>query len=272
MKITILVDNYVPNKSDLFGEPSFSCYIEDENIKILFDLGISNIPFKNAKRLKLDLSNIDFIVLSHGHLDHTWGLVHYVNKYGAGDKKKLICHPYALKPKKFKRENIGIKGKEQDLEEIFDIIRSKEPYWLGINIVFLGEIKRNTDFENKKPLGMAKLNDKYVEDYIFDDSALAINTEEGIVLITGCSHSGICNIIEQAKKVFNNNKIRMIIGGFHLQSEDPNDEVIIRTKEYLGMQEIGIVYPCHCTNLLSKIEIAKVVPIGEVGSGTTIEI
>jgi len=64
----------------------------------------------------------------------------------------------------------------------------------------------------------------------------------------------------------------MIIGGFHLQSEDPNDEILIKTKEYLGKEDIGIVYPCHCTNLLSKIEIARVANIGEVGSGTTIEI
>jgi 7,8-dihydropterin-6-yl-methyl-4-(beta-D-ribofuranosyl)aminobenzene 5'-phosphate synthase len=272
MKITILVDNYVPNKIDLYGEPSFSCYIEDENLKILFDLGISPIPLENAKRLKIDLSEVSYIILSHGHLDHTWGLVHYVNKYGKGDKKKLLCHPYALKPKKYKRENIGIKGKENDLEEKFDIIRSKDPYWLSSHIVFLGEIERSTDFENKNPIGITKISDNYVEDFILDDSALAINTEEGITLITGCSHSGICNIIEQAKKVLNKNKIRMIIGGFHLQSEDPNDIILIKTKEYLGSQEIGIVYPCHCTNLLSKIEIAKVVSIGEIGSGTTIEI
>jgi len=272
MKITILVDNYVPNKIDLYGEPSFSCYLEDENLKILFDLGISNIPLKNAKRLKIDLSKIDYIILSHGHQDHTWGLIHYISKYGIGDKKKLLCHPYALKPKKDKHENVGIKGTEKDLEEQFNIIKSKKPYWLNSQIVFLGEIERSTTFENNKPLGMTKLKDKYVDDYILDDSALAINTNEGIVIITGCSHSGICNIIEQAKRVLNNSKIRMIIGGFHLQSEDPNDEILIKTKEYLGKEDIGIVYPCHCTNLLSKIEIARVANIGEVGSGTTIEI
>lgn len=272
MKITILVDNYVPNTYDLYGEPSFSCYLEEGDLKILFDFGISDAPIKNAKRLKIDLSNIDYFVLSHGHLDHTWGLAHYINKYKKSDKKKLVCHPYALKPKKYKNENIGIKETEKELEKIFEIIRTKEPFWLSNKIVFLGEIERNNTFENMKPLGKAKINGQYVDDFILDDSALAINTNDGIVIITGCSHSGICNIIEYAKKVLKINKVRMIIGGFHLQSEDSNDEILINTKEYLRKEDIGIVYPCHCTNLLSKIEIAKVVHIGEVGSGTRIEI
>jgi 7,8-dihydropterin-6-yl-methyl-4-(beta-D-ribofuranosyl)aminobenzene 5'-phosphate synthase len=177
-----------------------------------------------------------------------------------------------LKPKKEKREHIGIKGTEKYLKEQFDIIKSKDPYWLNSQIVFLGEIRRTTTFENNIPLGMTKLNDKYVDDFIFDDSALAIDTKDGIVILTGCSHSGICNIIEQAKRVLNKSTIRMIIGGFHLQSEDPADEILVKTKKYLAKEDIGIVYPCHCTNLFSKIEIAKVMPIGEVGSGTTIEI
>ena len=272
MKITVLVDNYVPNTCDLYGEPSFSCYIEDENLKILFDAGISNIPLKNAKRLKLDLSDIDYVILSHGHLDHTWGLDYYLKKYGSSDKKKLVCHPYALKPKKYKRDNIGIKGTEKGLEQQFEIIKTKVPYWLNGAIVFLGERQRNTAFEDLTPLGKTKVNEEYVDDFLFDDSALAINTNDGIVIITGCSHSGICNIIEQAKKVLNNNKIRMIIGGFHLQSEDPDDEILTKTKEFLGKENIGIVYPCHCTNLLSKNEIAKVTRVGEAGSGTSIEI
>ncbi len=116
MKITILVDNYVPNKFELCGEPSFSCYIEDENLKILFDAGISGFPLKNAKRLNIDLSDIDYIVLSHGHLDHAWGLGHYVSRLGSDGGTKLVCHPDALKPKKYGRLNIGIKGSERDMQ------------------------------------------------------------------------------------------------------------------------------------------------------------
>jgi len=185
---------------------------------------------------------------------------------------KACMSSIRLETKNDKRENIGIKGTEADIEKHFYVIKTREPYWLYSRIVFLGEIDRNTTFENMKPLGKTKVNEEYVDDFLLDDSALAIDTNDGIVIITGCSHSGICNIVEQAKRVSKTEKVRMIIAGFHLQSEDPEDEVLMKTKEYLSNEGIGILYPCHCTNLLSKIEIAKVVHIGELGSGTSIEI
>lgn len=207
MKITILVDNYVPNDKYLAGEPSFSCHIEHDGLKILFDTGISATPFRNAAKLKIDLSHLDYVVLSHGHLDHTWGLRNFIAKFGGGTRgtpsrrTKLLCHPNALEPKKYGRENIGIKGTEAELAPHFDIITTKEPYRLDEKTVFLGEIPRTTGFENRTPLGKAKIGGTWIDDFIQDDSALAIDTDEGIVIVTGCSHSGICNIIEQAKKV-----------------------------------------------------------------------
>lgn len=195
MKLTILVDNYVPNVADLLGEPSFSCFIEDEEKKILFDTGFGAVPFRNARDLGIDLASVDCIVLSHGHLDHTRGLNLFAEKFAAHTKPKLICHPLALKPKRSGRENIGIKGTEKDLGEKYDIVRSREPVWITDRVVFLGEIERATAFENKKPLGKTKLDGAYVDDYLLDDSALAIDTDSGIVVVTGCSHSGICNII-----------------------------------------------------------------------------
>ena len=271
MKLTILVDNYVPNQNDLLGEPSFSCHIEDEDLRILFDTGLSGTPLRNAKRLKIDLSAVDYIVLSHGHLDHTWGLERFARAFAGRGRKKLLCHPDALKPKKYGRANIGIKGTERDLERRFELIRSRGPYWLSDKIVFLGEIERTTAFENLAPLGKTKVDGAYADDFLLDDSALAADTGEGIVIITGCSHSGICNIVEHAKKVLKRDDVRMVIGGFHLQPEDPNDELLARTRDYLARADIGMLYPCHCTNLLSKLEISKVARVGEAGSGTRIE-
>ena len=222
MKITILVDNYVPNDKYLAGEPSFSCFIQHDDLRILFDTGISAMPLKNAAKLKIDLSDLDYVVLSHGHLDHTWGLRNFIAKFGGGtssapaSRTKLLCHPLALEPKRYGRENIGIKGAEEDLAPHFEIITTKAPFRLDDKTVFLGEIPRTTGFENKAPLGKAKIGDTWIDDYLPDDSALAIDTDEGIVIVTGCSHSGICNIVEQAKKVLNKTRIRTIVGGFHL--------------------------------------------------------
>lgn len=272
MKATILVDNYVPNKYALVGEPSFSCLIEEGKTKILFDVGMSSIPFNNAKKLKLDLSNVSYVVLSHGHLDHSWGLENYIARFKPNRETTLLCHPDALLPKKYGRKNIGIKGDEKHLEEHFTILRSTRPYWITEKIVFLGEIERNNEFEAKVPIGKTKSGKKYEDDYSIDDSAIAIDGEEGIGIITGCSHSGICNITEYAKKVVGKAKIAFIVGGFHLQSEDEDNELLKKTVEYLKGQDIRIMYPCHCTNWLGKQAIGKAMKVGEVGVGSVLEI
>ena len=272
MKATVLVDNYVPNKYDLLGEPSFSCLIEDQQSKILFDVGMSAIPFINAKKLKKDLSDVSHIVLSHGHLDHSWGLENYISRFKPNKKVKLVCHPEALYKKKYGRVNIGIKRDEQHLEEHFSIVRTKEPYWITDKIVYLGEIERKNDFEGKEPIGKTKHGKKYDPDYCIDDSAIAIDSTHGIVIVTGCSHSGICNIIEYAKNVIGKDKVRYVVGGFHLQSDDEGNEVLNRTVEYLQELNIEIVYPCHCTNLLGKMKLGERMKIGEFGVGSVIEI
>ena len=272
MKTTILVDNYVPNKYELVGEPSFSCLIEDEKLKILFDVGMSSIPFNNAKELKLELADVAYVVLSHGHLDHSWGLESYIKRFNPEKKTTLLCHPGALLPKKYGRRNIGIKGDERDLEEHFIILRSKRPYWITKKIVFLGEIERKNDFEAKVPIGKTRQGEKYEDDYNIDDSAIAIDGKEGIAIITGCSHSGICNITEYAKKVIGKNRIAFIVGGFHLQTEDEGDELLKKTVTYLQRQDIKVMYPCHCTNLLGKQAIGKAMKTGEVGVGSVLEI
>ena len=212
MKATILVDNYVPNKYALVGEPSFSCLIEDERLKILFDVGMSSVPFTNAKKLKLNLSDVSYVVLSHGHLDHSWGLENYINRFKPERETTLLCHPDALLPKKYGRKNIGIKGNEKHLEEHFTVLHSKRPYWITEKIVFLGEVERKNDFEAKVPIGKTKRGKQYEDDYSIDDSAIAIDGNDGIVIITGCSHSGICNIAEYAKKVIGKEKIKFIVG------------------------------------------------------------
>ena len=272
MKATILVDNYVPNKYDLLGEPSFSCLIEDEQCKLLFDVGMSAIPFINAKRLKKDLTGVSHIVLSHGHLDHSWGLENYITRYKPNKKVKLVCHPEALYRKKYKRINIGIKRDEKHLEEHFEIVRTQKPYWITEKIVFLGEIERKNDFEGKEPIGKTKHGNRYEPDYCIDDSAIAIDSLQGIVVVTGCSHSGICNIIEYAKKVIGKEKVRYVVGGFHLQSDDETNEVLNKTVECLQRMHIEMVYPCHCTNLLGKLKISKAMSFGEVGVGSVLEL
>jgi len=256
MKITVLNDN-VKGKCD--GEHGLSYLIEADR-KILFDLGPSDIGLKNARKLKVDLKEVDTIVLSHGHYDHGNGIV-----YMSG--KTLICHPDCFK-KRFRRKDksyVGLPITLDDAKMRFNLVLSRKPYKISDEIMFLGEIPRINDFESKEVHSQDK---EGKADMLPDDSALAIRLKKGIVVVTGCSHSGICNIIEHAKKVCKSNKIYAVIGGFHLTKVD---DVAKKTLEYLKKQNISHIYPSHCT-LEPVLEMfSKTLKINRVHSGDIIE-
>jgi 7,8-dihydropterin-6-yl-methyl-4-(beta-D-ribofuranosyl)aminobenzene 5'-phosphate synthase len=146
---------------------------------------------------------------------------------------------------------------------------SKEPLWLTDRLVFLGEIERKNNFEAKKPIGKVIKDDFEEDDYSIDDSALAYRSSKGLVIITGCSHSGICNIVEYAKKICRDDRIMDIVGGFHLLN--PKKEQLQGTLEFMKKLKPKEVHACHCTDLKSKIALFKVANLKEVGVGQTFE-
>jgi 7,8-dihydropterin-6-yl-methyl-4-(beta-D-ribofuranosyl)aminobenzene 5'-phosphate synthase len=179
----------------------------------------------------------------------------------------LVTHPATLLPKYL--EELGEIGSNLSLARVarsFQVQLSKEPLWLTENLVFLGEIERYNNFEALQPLGKVLDADREYEDYLWEDSALAYRSARGMVIITGCSHAGICNIVEQAKKVCQEERVLDIIGGFHLL--DPSTEQLQGTINY--MKELGtpLIHACHCTDLASKLALSRVINIGEVGVGT----
>lgn len=275
MKLTVLVDNNT--LTDFVGEPALSHFVEAQGKKILFDAGYSDVFITNARRLHIDLLDVDFVVLSHGHLDHTWGLVPLVRLHTEvmADKlpvKKpaLIAHPLAFLPRKLENlPEIGSLLREDKLSGFFDVQPSREPVWLTQRLVFLGEIERSNDFEAKKPLGKILENGVEKDDLLFDDSALAYKSPEGLVIITGCSHSGICNIVEQARRICGEERVVDIVGGLHLL--DPSAEQLQGTLEYLRALRPRSLHACHCTDLRSKIALSMVVELKEVGVGLTLE-
>jgi len=97
-----------------------------------------------------------------------------------------------------------------------------------------------------------------------DDTALVYQSENGIYIITGCSHSGICNIIEYAKQVCNDNRVLGVIGGFHLFEVN---EQTNKTIDYLNQNNLKELYPCHCTSFAVRAEMHKILPVKEVGVG-----
>ena len=272
-----MVDNNTLIDRYFLGEPGASYFIQDEERKILFDVGYSDVFIKNARKMSIHFRDLNYLVLSHGHLDHTWGLISLIKYYTEASIEKIdfnkltvVTHPSSFLTKKAKGiKQIGSIISQEELSKHFKMKLSKEPLWLTDRLVFLGEIERKNDFEAKNPIGKVIKDDFEEDDYSIDDSALAYQSSKGLVIITGCSHSGICKIVEYAKKICKDDRIIDILGGFHLLN--PGKKQLEDTLRYLEKIKPREVHACHCTDLKSKIALSRVVNIKEVGVGQTLE-
>jgi len=277
MKLTVLVDNNTLIDRYFLAEPGISLCIEQGGKRILLDVGYSDVFIKNAQKMNIDLRTLDYVVLSHGHLDHTWGLDPLVRLYTESNiegiphkRPAVLAHPLAFFSKIMGDGNeIGSLISQDKLSKCFAIKLSKDPIWLTERVLFLGQIERKNDFEGKKPLGSIMKPDGEEPDYLYDDTALVYKSPQGLVIITGCSHSGICNIVEQAKKFCKEERIIDIIGGLHLL--DPSKEQLQGTLEYMKKLNPKQMHACHCTDLNSKIALSKIVNLKEAGVGLVLE-
>jgi len=277
MKLKVLVDNNTLTDRYFRGEPGLSLFIEDGTKKILFDVGYSGLFIENAFKMGINLLETDFVVLSHGHLDHAWGLDPLVRLIteakieGIYHKTPtLVAHPDAFCSRKVGGiKEIGSLISEEKLSRHFDMALSRAPFWLTDRLVFLGEIERNNDFEAKIPQGKISAGRGEKDDFVMDDSALAYRSADGLVIISGCSHSGICNIIEQAMRIFGERRVLDVVGGLHLL--DPPERQMRETLRYFERAKPREVHACHCTDLASKVVLADVANLKEVGVGLDIE-
>jgi len=276
MKLTILTDNNTLIDRYLMAEPGFCVHLEVDGVKILLDTGYSDVFLRNASKMDLSLRDLDVVALSHSHIDHTWGLEPLIRYFTESAFEKLSCkrprllyHPDSLLSRTFHQtDEFGMLMTESRLGRYFDLLPTKEPYFITENLAFLGEIERRFDFEAKTPIGKVLVDGSLQDDFMQEDSALAYNSSQGLVIITGCSHSGICNIIEQAKAVFKTDIVLDVIGGFHLQKPKPSQ--LEGTLQYFSQLKPTSLHACHCTDLQSKIRLAAVAPIEEVGTGLTL--
>ncbi|WP_286169927.1 MBL fold metallo-hydrolase [Halocella sp. SP3-1] len=236
-------------------------------------MGYSDLFIENANKMDISLLSLDYLILSHSHLDHTWGLSPLISLYTEAiienrdyQKPELLTHP-ATFDSRFIGEvgEIGSLVTKEKAAIHFKLNLSKEPVWLTDRLVFLGEILRKNDFEARTAIGRIIQNGKEKEDYILEDTALAYKSSKGLVIITGCSHAGICNIIEHAKQVCQEDKVYDIIGGLHLLQ--PSEKQLQGTINYLKELKPEVVHACHCTDLQSKIALSRVSKLQEIGVG-----
>ncbi len=235
--ITVLHNEYPSFVEERAG---FSVLIEIDSVKILFDTSLNDDIIPNAQKASIDLSEVDYVVLSHGHYDHTDGL----KNLDLSGISHILAHPDCFQKKfathKGKEIYIGCPLHLEFLQRETEVLLTKDPYWiLPDRMVFLGEIPRQNDFEAKKPIGY---DADHQSDFVLDDSAVVIKTDQGLLIISGCSHAGICNIVEYAKRVCNDERIYMVMGGFHLFE----DHLIAPTVDYFQSQNFDLLYPAHC--------------------------
>lgn len=254
IRVTTLSENSA--NMGLLGEWGLSMLVEVDGRKLLFDTGAGLAIIHNAQRLKVDLSDVDRVILSHGHYDHTGGLRDVLRIIG---DKEVIAHP-AIWEKKYaqwpgERERyIGVPYVREGLEALGASFRlSTEPVKLSGNIMTTGEIPLLTEYEEVDTGLYVKDARGRRQDIFPDDLALVIDTEFGLVVILGCAHRGLVNTLRHAQKLAGKELIYAAIGGTHLfhASEERLEKTVAALKE-MGIQKLGV---SHCTGFAAEARL-----------------
>ncbi len=270
LKISVLVDNNALLEGYFLAEAGFSLWVECGGRKILFDTGFSGIFLNNARLMGIDAALPDVVALSHGHSDHTWGLGALFREHAARALKvrpELVCHPGALGRKRLCGADAGMVIAPEVLGSFFELRLSRAAAEVAENLYWLGEIQPR--ITPRRAVDETLDGGEWRPDMCLDDSALVYDGADGLVVITGCSHSGICNIVEQAKLVTGREKIADIIGGFHLRSG--SDEEMRPILSYFRTAAPQRVHACHCTCFAARAALAAEFATDEMGVGSVLE-
>jgi 7,8-dihydropterin-6-yl-methyl-4-(beta-D-ribofuranosyl)aminobenzene 5'-phosphate synthase len=259
-RITVLCDNTVSPLAGTLGEHGFAALVEWQGGSLLFDTGQGDTLLHNALRMNRDLHRVAGVALSHGHYDHTGGLLPLLRTCGG---KEIFAHP-ALFARRYRVKDtgdsipIGIPYDEAFLRGMggrfsFDA-RFRE---IAPGIYLTGEVPRNSPFE-KGDAGLCCDDSGCTADPLADDQSLVIRTGKGLVLVLGCCHAGLINTIEHARRETGVAEVHAVIGGTHLGlSGQPQLEETIRALKPYGIKKICAG---HCTGFAAAARLAREFP------------
>ncbi len=240
----------------------------DEEVFIL-DTGQGHgVINRNAEVLNVldDLRSLKAVIVSHTHYDHTGGLkdlARLIVKIRNDEVRiPLVAHPKILRKHVYVSDdrqalNIGLPYNEDELRSLnYELLFTKSPLRIGYSVWWLGEIPRETSFEGRPKNFYQITNDgELIPDYMIDDSAIAIKVGGfGTIVVSGCSHAGIVNIVNYASKVTLDN-VKVVVGGLHLINS--SNEVIRLTINELRKSGVEYAWVGHCTGLVAESEMLK---------------
>lgn len=251
IRCTILCENSVPSQFGLIGEHGFACHVETPEGCYLFDTGQGQGLLTNARILQKDLRQLRSIILSHGHYDHTGGLPDALHQTGPID---VFGHP-SLFDQRYRATGklqrfIGSPHRREYLEALGARF-CLESRWqqLGPKVYLSGEIPRETAFEkgDAKMSAITADGERLSPDPLNDDLSLVIKASSGLVVLLGCAHAGLINILRHVLRQFPGQRIHTVLGGTHLDfADDSQFEQTLAALDEFGLERLAV---SHCTGL-----------------------